>query len=68
MVDGSRVVLEAILMLPRLEVAGTFDREEEDFWLGLGTLETDFELKVELVDNVPFEPGREELLEGLPVG
>ena len=28
-VDGSTVVLEAKFMLPMLEVAGTFDREEE---------------------------------------
>ena len=66
--EGSTEVLETRLMLPMLEVAGTLDREEEEFWLGLGPLETDFEVKVELVDNVPFEPGSEELLEGVLVG
>ena len=67
MLDGSTVVLEAKLMLLMLEVAGTLDREEE-FWLGRGTPETGFEVKVELVDNVPFEPGSEELLKGVLVG
>lgn len=66
--DGGTVVLEAKLVLLMLEVVGSLDREEEEFWLGFGTLETDFEVKVELVDNVPFEPGSEELLEGVLVG